>query len=290
LITNSLAFFNARVTAVDTNVLPRTASITLANAILTVTNNWSVDPSVVMNFTVGASNATIAVTGSLDLDGTININAGAGFTNGTFTLFTYGNGLTWGSPTLGSVPAGCVCTLNTNTAGRVDLLVRPPPPSAPTNLAALPVSLAVSLSWSPLVSATGYNLKRSSISGGPYSVIAAGLISTNYFDAAVTNAVTYYYVVSATNSNGESADSLPANATPLPSFAPTHLDCAGDRDHLELSWAADHIGWTLQTQTNPPGVGLNTNWFTVFGSTATNRMFLPIDFTSGSVFYRLAYP
>jgi hypothetical protein len=42
----------------------------------------------------------------------------------------------------------------------------------------------------------------------------------------------------------------------------------------------------LQTQTN----SLGTNWFTVTGSTATNKMIIPIGLTNGSVFFRLTYP
>ena len=59
---------------------------------------------------------------------------------------------------------------------------------------------------------------------------------------------------------------------------------------LSLSWPADHLGWYLQAQTNAPGVGLTTNWITVPGSTATNRMFFSINPALGSVWLRLASP
>ena len=57
-------------------------------------------------------------------------------------------------------------------------------------------------------------------------------------------------------------------------------------NQLQLGWPADHVGWHLQTQTN----SLGTNWFTVSGSTATNRIFLPVNPANGSVFFRLVYP
>jgi hypothetical protein len=60
--------------------------------------------------------------------------------------------------------------------------------------------------------------------------------------------------------------------------------------NLTLTWPADHTGWTLQAQTNPPGAGLGTNWTAVAGSTTTNRMSFPIDSANGSVFFRLIYP
>jgi Concanavalin A-like lectin/glucanases superfamily/Immunoglobulin I-set domain len=58
---------------------------------------------------------------------------------------------------------------------------------------------------------------------------------------------------------------------------------------LMLSWPSDHIGWTLQVQTNNLGVGLSTDWVDVPGSTSTNQFVFPINPANGSVFYRLRY-
>jgi hypothetical protein len=57
-------------------------------------------------------------------------------------------------------------------------------------------------------------------------------------------------------------------------------------NNLTLNWPADHIGWTLQVQTN----GLATNWLDVANSTTTNRMSFLITTTNGSIFYRMIYP
>ena len=54
-------------------------------------------------------------------------------------------------------------------------------------------------------------------SDGPYPLVVSGLAATNYADAKVTNAVNYYYVVSAVGAGAESSNSLPATAAPLPS-------------------------------------------------------------------------
>jgi len=59
---------------------------------------------------------------------------------------------------------------------------------------------------------------------------------------------------------------------------------------LQLSWPLDHVGWTLQVQTNAAGLGLGTNWVTIGDSWATNSVFIPISTINGSVFYRLVYP
>jgi glucose/arabinose dehydrogenase len=57
---------------------------------------------------------------------------------------------------------------------------------------------------------------------------------------------------------------------------------------LDLSWPA--AGPRLQAQANSPGVGITTNWFNVPGSTATNRVVVPINQANGSAFYRLVMP
>src|SRR4029077_12109247 len=48
-ISSQLAFFNTRVLTTDSNVLSRTTSLALANALLTVTNHWNVDSATVLN-------------------------------------------------------------------------------------------------------------------------------------------------------------------------------------------------------------------------------------------------
>ena len=60
--------------------------------------------------------------------------------------------------------------------------------------------------------------------------------------------------------------------------------------NLSLSWPADHTGWRLLTQTNHLGSGVSANtndWMTVAGSSATNRVSLPVDATTPAEYYRL---
>ena len=88
------------------------------------------------------------------------------------------------------------------------------PPEAPSSLTARGDNTRVVLTWTAGVGATGYDVKRSLVSGGPYDVVAANVKGTTYTDTAVTNGTTYYYVVSAKNSLGVSGDSNEASATP----------------------------------------------------------------------------
>ena len=77
---------------------------------------------------------------------------------------------------------------------------------------------------------------------------------------------------------------------PLPRLDAANSSASAYGNTLMLSWSAAHTGWRLQVQTNNLAAGLGTNWFDVPGSTATNRMSLPMDPLNGSVFYRLIFP
>jgi pectin methylesterase-like acyl-CoA thioesterase len=59
---------------------------------------------------------------------------------------------------------------------------------------------------------------------------------------------------------------------------------------LSLTWPPEQTGFRLFAQTNPPGIGLTTNWKPIASSNATNQMTFPMNTTSGSVFFRLVYP
>jgi sugar lactone lactonase YvrE len=92
----------------------------------------------------------------------------------------------------------------------------PPAPAAPSIWSVTTSIGQVTLTWSPVASATNYNVKRSTSGGGPYTTIAA-TSSTTYTDTNVLGGVTYYYVVSALNAGGESPNSSESAVTvPLP--------------------------------------------------------------------------
>ena len=77
------------------------------------------------------------------------------------------------------------------------------------------------LSWSASTGATSYNVKRSTTSGGPYTTIASPT-TTSYTDTGLTNGTTYYYVVSAVNAAGESANSAQVSAAPERRTSPSY--------------------------------------------------------------------
>jgi polygalacturonase len=164
------------------------------------------------------------------------------------------------------------------------------PPPAPASLQANATNLLINLNWNSVASATNYNLKRGTTNNGSYPTIFSGLTATNYSDANVTNAVNYYYVVSAVGAGGESTNSLQANAVPLPSNQPTNIVLSVSSGQMQLSWPQDHLGWRLQIQTNSLTNGLGTNWVTVPNSTNVIATNIVINPTNGSVFLRMIYP
>jgi hypothetical protein len=88
------------------------------------------------------------------------------------------------------------------------------PPPAPTDLVASAGNATVGLVWNAAATATGYNVKRATASGGPHSVIASNIADTNFTDTNVVNGTTYFYIVSARNAGGDGPNSTQASATP----------------------------------------------------------------------------
>ena len=87
------------------------------------------------------------------------------------------------------------------------------PPPVPSGLTATPGNQQVSLSWAASTGAASYNVKRGAVSGGPFTTVSSPT-TTSYNDPSLTNGTTYYYVVSAVNAGGESANSSQVSATP----------------------------------------------------------------------------
>ena len=87
--------------------------------------------------------------------------------------------------------------------------------SASATVTVTPLSF-VDLSWTASTSSvTGYNIYRTTVSGGPYTKLNPSLLpGTTYTDSSVQGGQTYYYVTTAVDSSGvESAYSNEASAT-----------------------------------------------------------------------------
>jgi len=159
------------------------------------------------------SSPRIALASTLSATGpvTVNVAALAGFGSGTYPVIAGAPSLNAADFVLGSVPAGHVCSLS--AAGGTLSLTVVAIPAAPSGLVASGGPGSISLTWSTVPGATSYLVKRADSAVGDFAVLAGPLSATTYTDGGLADGATYYYVVSAANSAGESADSAPAAAT-----------------------------------------------------------------------------
>jgi cellulose 1,4-beta-cellobiosidase len=141
------------------------------------------------------------------------VTGGPYTTIGTAPGLTYtNNGLTNGTPYY-YVVAGVSSSGTGDNSPQATATPISTVPVAPLGLTATGSNQEVILNWSASTGATGYNVYRAAVTGGPYSEVASGLVATSDTDAGLSPSTTYYYVVVATNGGGASAYSSEVNAT-----------------------------------------------------------------------------
>jgi len=69
---------------------------------------------------------------------------------------------------------------------------------------------------------------------------------------------------------------------------PTNITATVSGSSLNLSWPADHLGWTLQT--NCVGLAATNQWFPYPGSASVTNVTVIINHSATNVFYRMTYP
>lgn len=153
------------------------------------------------------------------------------------------------------------------------------PPAVPTGLTEFSQDSRVTLRWVPSAGATEYLVKRSEVSGGPYTVVATGNFLT-HADDTVVNGTTYYYVVSARNPAGESADS--AEVAAHPNIAPVVVATGGTNQVL-LTWG----GLAGATSYTVLRSGTNGGPYAVIASGLTALEYLDAPLPAGQPFYYL---
>jgi autotransporter-associated beta strand protein len=149
----------------------------------------------------------------------------------------------------------------------------------PTGLLASANSNSVFLTWSPRVGTTNYNIKRGTLSGGPYTLVGT---ATNilFFDTTVASGATYYYVVTASNSFGESTNSNEAAVITLPN-APSGLTATLVGRMINLKWNALSGASSYNLKRSAGAAGPFTT--IAGGLTATNAT--DQQFPGGGTFY-----
>jgi beta-galactosidase len=133
--------------------------------------------------------------------------------------------------------------------------------AGPAGLTAVPGNNQVTLTWNALLGATSYNVKRSTVSGGPYTTIStAGTVTgTSYVDSTAVGGTTYYYSISAATSIGEasetanSATEVRVVAECAPSAAPTVGYNSPIYAGMTLNLTASTVAGATYSWTGPNG-------------------------------------
>ena len=86
-------------------------------------------------------------------------------------------------------------------------------PAAPTDLAGTAVLGGANLTWTASPNALTYTVKRRASLSDAYTTVATDLTATSYSDSGLEGNTTYYYVVTASNAEGESSFSAAASVT-----------------------------------------------------------------------------
>jgi titin len=248
------------------------------------------DTNVTLNWTAPSSNGGSAITGYRVYRGT---------SSGTLSVLTMmSNVLTYSDPNLTNGQRYYYRVTAVNTVGEgprsgeasaipVGL------PSAPRNLVAEPGNGTINLSWAAPSSnggsaITGYRVYQGTAPGGEMLLATIGNVLT-YTHAGLTNGLTYYYKVSASNGVGEGEQSVEASATPatVPS-APESLVAVASPGEVSLAWqtpesngGSDITGYEVYRATIPGGQGA-----VLIGTTnATTRTYVDTSVEADTYYY-----
>lgn len=160
-----------------------------------------------------------------------NVKSVYGCYNHMFAVKNDGTIWAWGNNTSGQLGDGTAGTYNkSNIPIQVFSCPFSSSSNASLNLTAVGGDSKVTLNWNEVSDYDGYKVYRSTTSGEPYDLIESNVTTSSYIDLDVTNGTTYYYVVTAVNSDGESDYSNEASATPHADEQPT-----GDRALLVIT-------------------------------------------------------
>jgi len=143
-------------------------------------------------------------------------------TGSTLTFTDTAAGLTIGTTYYYQITAvGATCS-TTSAAGSIALACQTPAAPATVTATNNGGNGQVTITWGATTGATAYTVSRGTTTGGPYTAIpaATNITTATYTDTGLTNATTYYYVVSASNSNHQCVSAQSSQASTMSCTVP----------------------------------------------------------------------
>jgi alpha-galactosidase len=156
-------------------------------------------------------------------------------------------------------------------------------PHAPNGLNATQGNL-ITLNWNSTLAGLTYNVKRATQTGGPYTTIT-NIPITTFADSNIVNGTTYFYVVSAVSSLGESSNSVEVSAAQcfVPNAPTNVVKSATSISNIVIKWnqspgAASYNVYRFTGITPPvligPGITATNFTDTPVGAAATNYYYV----------------
>jgi fibronectin type 3 domain-containing protein len=135
--------------------------------------------------------------------------------------------------------------------------------TAPGGLTATGVAGAVNLSWTAPTGAVSYNIYRGTTSGGE-TLFQSGVTATSFSDATGTAGTTYFYTVTAVNSNATRVPALPAESAASAEVSAASVATAPFTAHINFTKtpATDPVNYVADTGLiyGSRGNGLTYGW------------------------------
>jgi rhamnogalacturonan endolyase len=196
-------------------------------------------------------------------------------TETTYTVTGLSNGTTYYFLVQAENSGGASANSNTATT-----TTAPPPPGT---VIATPGNTQIGLSWSTVTSATGYTIKRGTVTGGPYNTTVATVAGPSYTNTGLTNGTPYFYVIETRNAFGTGSNSVEATATPTGSvpLAPTGLSATAGSAKVTL-------GWNASTGASSYEVGEATNNggpYSIINASVSGTSFVDAGLQGGNTYY-----
>lgn len=224
--------------------------------------NVAPDAAITATFDIPIAPASVTATTFVVRDASGAAVAGQASASGAVATFTPGAPLAASATFQATLSTGIMAKNGKALAAPVGWFfttagTSPQTPGVPGGVSITAGDTATTVSWTAVAGATSYNLYWSNSAGvskaNHLGVLTAAAPQANH--SGLTNGTTYYYVVTALNSVGESAESAEVSATPsqpgsLP--APTGLSAAPQDDAVQLTWtaSANATSYNLYWSTN----------------------------------------